>query len=289
MAAAPPSYGDRRVVMLPTTSHEGPCRICGKTARLTKEHIPPQSVGNKGQYKSFTFQDWLDRPEGQLDLGKGAPGQGGIWGYTLCKPCNELTGQRYSREFRDWNARASALLGDLSAREQDLNPNLYGAAFQFGGGNDRGVAPGDFVRQVLSIMCSLSGSWNLSTRHPEIRAAIVDRACVSLSDRLRIFLGFCWGPRIRVIGPQLLVSGSEWAWIMELAYPPLSLMMVLDANHEVRSSGVDITMFSEVETMQRVVFTVDQPIVVGFTWSTYPWDFRSSAGLGVDSPIPAEE
>jgi hypothetical protein len=277
-------------VMLPREPLTGECRICGQTARLTKEHIPPQGVGNKGQYRGHSFRDWLERAPGGLEMGKGAPGQGGIWGYTLCKRCNDLTGQRYGSEFKAWTARSWQLLGQAgSPRAADLNPHPFGIAFSFGGPEDGGVAPGDFIRQVLSCMCSLSGAWNLAKRHPTIRRIILDRECAPLPDDLRVHLGFCFGPASRLCGPQLSVDSvtGEWAWIMELTYPPLALMMVLASNHDVVSQGVDITSFTEIEPKRRLKFEVPDGVVAGFSWSPYPWDLRSSAALGYQSPIPA--
>ncbi|MFN0028391.1 MAG: hypothetical protein ACKV2O_14600 [Acidimicrobiales bacterium] len=276
--------------MLPQQPRTAGCRICGQVARLTKEHIPPQGVGNKGQYRGYSFGDWLERTPGGFDMGKGTPGQGGIWGYTLCKECNDLTGQRYGSEFKGWAARSWKLLHQVgSMREADLNPHPQGIAFSFGEPQDGGVAPGDFIRQVLSCMCSLSGPWALTERHPTIRRIILDRERGPLPDDLRVHLGFCFGPASRIYGPQLSVDSvtGEWAWLMELTYPPMALLMVIASNHEVVSRGVDITSFTEIEPKRRLTFDVPDGVIAGFSWSPYPWDFRSSAALGYESPIPA--
>jgi hypothetical protein len=210
MAVAPAEYFESTIEMLPQASHRGRCRICGRDADLAREHIPPQAVGNKGQYRSFTFDEWLNRPEGGLDLYGGDPGQGGVWGYTLCKPCNDLTGQRYGTEYKAWAARAAHLLGQLPPpTERDRNPEPFGVEFAFGSADDGGVAPGDFVRQVLSMMCSLSGGWDLAGRNPQIRKAILDRACIELPDRMAIHLALCWGPRTRLAGRPVPSVGAR--------------------------------------------------------------------------------
>lgn len=277
-------------VMLPRDRAVGECRICGQTASLTREHVPPRAVGNKGQFRGHTFRDWLDRKPGELDMGRGTPGQGGIWGYTLCKNCNDLTGRRYGAEFKAWSERAGQLLRQVgSPRAADLNPRPFGIAFSLGGSEDGGVAPGDFIRQVLSCMCSISGPWNLAERHPIIRRMVLDRECATLPAPLAVHLGFCFGPASRICGPQLSVDNvtGEWAWLMELTYPPLALMMVIASNHRIVSHGVDITHFTEVAPKRRVKFEVPDGAIAGFSWSPYPWDLRSSAALGYKSPIPA--
>jgi len=71
---------------------------------------------------------------------------------------------------------------------------------------------------------------------------------------------------------------------MEMSYPPLSLLAVLASNHDVMSGGVEITPFTEVEPRQRVGLDVVEPVQVGFTWTPYPWDFRSKAAVLAQRP-----
>lgn len=249
---------------------------------MTREHLPPASAGNKGQYRSFSYSDWLRRDEGSLRLVGGTPGQGGMWGYTLCKACNDLTGHWYGAEYRGWAVRAAKMLAQIPATvaERDDDPVPYGVSFALGGNTDRGVAPGSFIRQVLSCMCSLSSGWDLAGRNPSIREIVIDGACATLTQ-VRVFLKFCWGPQSRLVGPQLVCDAEtgEWAWVMEMSHAPLSLLLVLESNHDVQSGGVDITSFTEIEPKYRGTFEVDEPVEVGFTWSPYPWDFRSTAAI----------
>ncbi|MFN8019309.1 MAG: hypothetical protein U0P45_14485 [Acidimicrobiales bacterium] len=48
---------------------------------------------------------------------------------------------------------------------------------------------------------------------------------------------------------------------------------------------MDISSFTEVATQERKSFETIGQVIVGFTWSIYPWDFRSSAALGVEPPL----
>lgn len=83
VAAAPAEYFESTIEMLPQAPHRGRCRICGRDADLTREHIPPQAVGNKGQYRSFTFDEWLNSPKvGSTSTGA-TPGKGAC-GATPC-------------------------------------------------------------------------------------------------------------------------------------------------------------------------------------------------------------
>lgn len=92
-ALAPEGWDDTPEEMLPTTPWRGRCRICGEVAHLdTREHIPPRVAGNSGQYRGFSFQDWLDKTDpDDLNPSGGKPGQGGTWGFTLCGKCNNVS------------------------------------------------------------------------------------------------------------------------------------------------------------------------------------------------------
>ena len=94
-AAAPDEYLQNQTMeFLPRRRLSGRCRICGQTKPLTKEHIPPQSVGNAQRTVAHSFSDWLSAESLALP-GAGRIQQGGIWGYTLCRDCNSYTGTHY--------------------------------------------------------------------------------------------------------------------------------------------------------------------------------------------------
>lgn len=280
---APPDYFDNEMPMLPSKPGIGKCRLCGDQQALTREHIPPRSANNKGQYRIHALDDWFERDTSSLRLANGLPGQGGVWGYTLCRTCNSLTGARYGSEFLGWMVRAAKTLEQIprTPQECDTDPSPFGVSFRFAGsGTDVGVSPGRFIRQVLSCMCSLSGPWDIAETHPALREVVLDQATRSIAPH-QVFLSFCWGPNSRLTGPQLIADATsgEWAWVMELSHPPLSLCYVLASNHEVQTGGVEITSFAEEAVDDRYVFDVDDPVEVGFTWTPYPWDFRSSAAI----------
>ena len=95
--------------------------------------------------------------------------------------------------------------------EIDRNPSPFGAEVQFGGESDGGVAPGAFVRQVLSCMCTLSCAWDLAEQHQAVRRIVLDRAMEPLPASLQLGMALYAGPNSRMSGPQLKIdveSGS---------------------------------------------------------------------------------
>lgn len=68
---------------------EGYCRICGKFSKLTSDHIPPQSCGNKSRVK-FTVQ------------GKTLIFQNGFNCRTICEKCNnKILGSSCDKTFNE--------------------------------------------------------------------------------------------------------------------------------------------------------------------------------------------
>lgn len=43
--------------VVPPLSGPGTCRLCGLHAPLSREHLPPKSAGNKGQYTAHSLGD----------------------------------------------------------------------------------------------------------------------------------------------------------------------------------------------------------------------------------------
>jgi hypothetical protein len=84
---------------VPPDRHTGLCRICGATATLTFEHIPPARPATIGARSSPSLP--LLTSEKPLDFPKTGwtPAQRGVGGYVLCKPCNEFVGHRYIPEY----------------------------------------------------------------------------------------------------------------------------------------------------------------------------------------------
>jgi hypothetical protein len=276
MDAVPQGFlGEDVVELLPKNPLGGRCRICGRVAQLTKEHIPPRNSGNKQRYSSHSFDEWIERNSLEIpDAGR--IHQGGIYGYTLCSTCNSLTGARYGGEYKTWVA---ATMGAMSAMPgpEILNDRVepLGWQLQLGNNTTGGVKPGAFVRQVLSMMCTLSGSWNLAECHPEVRRIILKSSLEPLANNLALGAALYYGPRIRIMGPTMKVEPTtrSWRWLMEMAYPPFAFLMILDSNLDDPGTGLMMTDWVQYEPSAEMQF--EGLFEVGFGWTPYPGDYRS--------------
>ena len=75
----------------------GKCHICGEYGELSFEHIPPEAALNKGQVKAYSGEEILKTFHGEraryLNM------QRGMGRFSLCKSCNNTTGQWYAATY----------------------------------------------------------------------------------------------------------------------------------------------------------------------------------------------
>ncbi len=282
-AAAPPGFLDEDVIeILPRRRVVGCCRLCGKETTLTKEHIPPKSSGNLQTSRSHSFDDWMQRREID-DLPGGEHQQGGIFGFTLCGACNSYTGTHYGTEYQRWAEIARATLDELPhplALDELADP--LGWSFVAGSEDDGGVNPGAFARQVLSCLCSLSGSWDLAERHPEIRRIVLEQSLEPIPDALALGFGLYFGPTSRMVGPTVMVEPErgEWRWLMELAFPPFTFLCVIASNVKDPGIGLMMNEWTSLDLTERK--RLEGIVRIGFGWAPYPGDYRTRAEILVE-------
>lgn len=83
----------------------GICRICGENKELTFEHVPPETVFNKGVVRNVTLDAVIkdtvkeNKLPWEINYGKGKIKQRGRGGFYLCGDCNSCTGQWYVPEY----------------------------------------------------------------------------------------------------------------------------------------------------------------------------------------------
>jgi hypothetical protein len=65
-----------------------------------------------------------------------------------------------------------------------------------------------------------------------------------------------------------------------MAHPPFAFNMILASNADHTDVGLDLGPLTLQDPAQRVVFTAQ--FLVGFGWTAYPRNYRSSAALGWD-------
>ena len=258
--------------LFPPGPRVGLCRICGTEAELSREHIPPRTAFNKARGRSPTFLDWYRTPG--LEIPEIGPiFQGGVSGYVLCESCNNTTG-RYGREYGIW-AHGAALV--MTGFEKSLEELDQLNSWAYGNVHLRDVYPGRFVRQAISIVLSVSGSSELSDRHPELRELALGGPAQPLPKPLRLFLGLYAGPMVRFAGgpwgqPMWSEESGVWTWAIEAAFPPFSIQLLVDGDAR-KLAGIDISKFAQLNPDAKHDFDIEG-WMVGFGHLPHPLDFR---------------
>jgi hypothetical protein len=270
---------DQRV-LYPIRAAEGRCRICGEVRLLTEEHIPPQAAFNWDTAQRHSGEEWLAAEPGS-DLGHGNEHQGGISTYTLCQPCNSLTGTRYGAEYAKWATAVHLAFQSVPPDpegDNDIQPHYYDVTV-----GNADFYPGRFVRQALSTMATVSGGL-LMQRAPQLIDAILAGTPMKLPEEMGLYLAvFPERRRGRILPPMIegdLVSGGA-TLLCDFMHYPFALVLVLAGREYARVTGADIGGWLEQSPDEAAKgFHLSTPIARCHT--IFPGDYRSLAQLNAD-------
>jgi len=286
MRELPGVWGDSTVEMLPQKRHRGRCRLCGNDEMLTREHIPPGAALNLGRSRVHTIEEWIRR-QGD-DLPGGVLRQGGNWSFTLCKPCNDRTGARYGDEYKRWADVILNMLAEAKTNVRELDAELQprGGTMTLDGGDGRpSPRPGAFVRQVLSMFCSLSGGYDLAGKFPAIRRIVLDGAVEPLPAGMSIGMTIYLNTRSRVVGPMWVgdTRRGTWRWLMEVAHAPIATLLVLKSNREDDGPAhiCDISNFTQIGPNAHA--RVDGDIQITTAYQPEVGDYRTRAQVEAEA------
>lgn len=261
--------------ILPRTRHIGPCRICGRIAELTREHIPPRSAFNKERIE-FSEGDELFEDGLLTEPTTSRKIQGGLSGYVLCESCNNFTGTRYAREYQEWALRAAGCLRDIHNNQIPLDKINEMEEECPVDATFRGVYPGRFIRQVISMMLCISGGPELSERFPDLRDLVLGGEPRLLPAPLRVYFDLFAGPGGRTAGGKFghfVWTGHTVRQVLEISYPPLTFIMLIGGSPD-RNLGCDITFLTESDPDRETSVELSD-LRVCFNNTIAPTDYRT--------------
>lgn len=267
--------------ILPATKGIDCCRICGNEAVMTAEHIPPRAAFNKGTGRNVGLNEILGPGAlNSLDLGSGPFQQGGIKGYTLCSRCNSRTGELWGPEYKEWANWFAALILQTEERYGDLE-KLVGPLIV----TDvtfKGIHPGRFIRQLLSMFLSISGGPELAQQYPDLPSLVLGESPRPLPEPLRLYLHGYAGGLSRFFGgsgvPQIDVVTGTSRRLMAIDFSPMAFMLLLDGPP--LDIGLDISEFSTIDVHTSADLVGDVPI--GFGYCPFPGDYRTKATMAAN-------
>lgn len=255
-------------------ARKGICAICGKGRPLTEEHVPPSGGLNVPGVVMHTVQDWLAR-DASGAMPNGVPQPEGTIARTLCKQCNEKTGEWYVPHLNKFVVTGVRLMADMPpSRVADENPEPVVAGVRL-----PAVQCLALLKQIVVMILATSGP-DFGAAHPTLREFVLNPERTGLPDRYRYFVSFNRGPYMRVTGEQVAIDVGTGAVtrVCEVAYFPFAYLMTIDAEPEF-SLG-EITSFKDVPFGEPR--DTELMMLVGFAHTPLPGDYRSSAAIEAD-------
>jgi hypothetical protein len=237
------------------------CRVCGIDAGLGFGAGKPTSAFKGNPAKLFGFDAWLLS-------GREMPGP-----FTLCDDCSEAAAKWYLPEFRHWAGTAQELIArGTPASALDADPRPTWAT-----GELHDVKPARFMKQVVTMLLAITPPGFLNSGHIDLGEYARDPRRVGLPPRYQFYLSLFHGPYARFVGysAELNPDTGRTEELIELAYPPFSLVLSLTGDTAIETTNV--TGFTELRAND--VCDVDLDLLNGFGHTPYPADLRTAAAI----------
>lgn len=248
----------------------GHCRLCGRSGKLTYEHIPPRSAGNSKPRRFISAFEILRSSNVSVFPKRGSKiQQRGSGVYVLCDECNRLLSHRgYVEEYREFVWAAATAMGEFGGGLPDNEVFPQDVHLQV-----ERLSPGLIIRQALAMLICASGSAQLTSVFPQLRECVLDMKPVDLPIGMSLHLGLVAGPRGRLCYPVVAIDRDARTWevVMEATFAPFSwLLRVSDSPPNM--SLADVSGWTSLPPNE--VRSIDVPTQVGFVFGPMPLDYR---------------
>ncbi len=218
--------------------HYGRCAICGKYDELSFEHIPPRSAFNSNPIKAITGDNLSKVIESEERMPWDFEGinyenmQRGLEKYSICKSCNNITGELYGEEYKKV---AYAAAWALHNNKEKLKDNCY---MQL---KIEDVYISRFVKQVLSMFCSVYEVFTKKYSYVKDIILNKDKALEECND-FKIYAYLLKNATLGFSGATVIgYNNGETDNIVEIyAYP---FGFILDLNPNKNRNEVELTQF----------------------------------------------
>lgn len=202
----------------------GVCRLCGEKRSLTKEHVPPRSIGNDRTaivYSGLQLLAQTQRIPWDFSGLRYVQHQGGIGYRTLCKKCNNDTGAQYVPAFKDFMDKAAEAIKTADIDGEKISLHL------------KDIAPLEVIKQLGCMFLSINkpeffpigGIMNEFIRDPEKSGLPTDKYlfyCYFFKDGIIRHTGF----QDLLMFPDNATAG--FLHLSEIVVPPLSFVLQRD-------------------------------------------------------------
>lgn len=217
----------------------GHCRICGEYKELTFEHVPPETVFNKGAVRNINLdiviKDTIkqDKLPWEINYGKGKIQQRGRGGFYLCGDCNSCTGQWYVPGYSKFvHAIQYAMLQAGEQKYEALGVKI------------KNIRPLPIFKQVMTMFCDVN---NGLMGDDSLKGYLLDKSCRSFNQsRYHLYAHIHSGELERMNG--IMVQSTKNYGIItlsEISTYPMGFTLYIYKPETYKPEGVEITSFSE--------------------------------------------
>lgn len=230
----PPPVGGH---VLPKRGSVGPCHVCGQTAPLSFEHMPPRSAGNSKPRRAVDLETSLAQPVGEFPLRGWVSMQKGVGLYTTCIRCNNFGGTAYVPAYLDFTAAVVIGLKGWARESESAGQTLPPEKLQM---SMERVHPGAIVRQALFMLLAASGSEGLGTRYPVLREIVLNKETAALPSEMALRLTLLATERSRVhhVAAEANFATGQERVLIEVAFTPFAWLLEIGDRSDRQSIDV---------------------------------------------------
>jgi hypothetical protein len=261
---------------------KGICTLCGKGARLSFEHVPPEGGLNLRGVVMHTLDDWMQRESLDGPLPNGMPQPEGTGLPALCEPCNHFLGRHYVPAHNRMVRAGQDLLKQLVPRLQELDARTAATYLSVRMEEIDQLA---CAKQIVSMMLVTSGR-DVVTAHPALARFVLTPDLCGLPPEYRLFLAVAPGPHARTTGLFGRADVEEGRQVIgaEVAYPPFAYMLTFNGSEPHRRG--EITSWASAPFGESTTVSLD--LLVGFTYTPFPGDLRSRGRIEAERSTKPE-
>jgi len=242
---------------------EGVCCICGESAELSFEHVPPRAAFNDKRIFEADIDALLQgkwSPDERIEQGKYK--QRGAGRYSLCGGCNNITGKWYGEGYVQVAKQAMILLHASKGTMSLAYPYM--------------MYPLRFLKQIAVMFFSACGP-GFQAQNQDLVRFVLNRDEQQLPPRYQ-FLAYLHHPTastcIRQSGLTVVMNtDGKQCLFAEIAFPPFGLIMSID-RPPIHQDLCNITRLSQYKFKTWDIVYLKLPVFPVTTW--LPGDFRTA-------------
>lgn len=246
------------------SKHFGKCALCGKTCNLTFEHIPPSAAFNSLPAKPVSVDNLesdTDRMPWETEGLSFLNQQKGMGKYSLCESCNNNTGSWYGDDYITMAHKVAQMFSHKDYAQATGITIL-------------GIHPLRFVKQVLSMFCSINDNINID----DLRKFVLNKADVGIDkSKYKLCMYFTRSNLMKhsplSIHIEFAQKKHKMLQLSEITAYPLGFLLYFDPQDTCEYEGINITPLADYEysTLADISF----PLCVKEMNDVLPGHYRS--------------